>query len=79
LRLIWLFLINLQNLAILKSNSAALTLARIIGRRCLGLLLFRTEVTIYSETMQNIRNETKQLNTCISVASAARDRRWALA
>ena len=40
---------------VLKSNSVFLTLARIVGEKC--LLLFCTEAIIYSEIMQSMKNE----------------------
>jgi len=46
---------------ILKWNSVTLTLARIVGHRC--LLLCRIETRIYGEIKQSMKNARKQLNT----------------
>jgi len=39
--------------------SAILTLARIVGEKCRGLLQFSIETTIYSKIMQSMKNAAK--------------------
>ena len=51
-------------MALLRSNFAALSLARIVWREmCIGQLQFPTEAKIYSKIMQNMKNARKQLKT----------------